>query len=132
MFTPMPNASTPAVALEHLRRQSRSGSLKLRADLKDGRIVFSGGTQGVHSIDAGLSSAQRVLAHWEGYCENNGMALPVVGQRVEFVGNNGCLYYGTVTHVGPKRVGVDFKYRHGGKGKANMRHSQIRFNIARG
>jgi hypothetical protein len=61
-----------AVKLSYdLRRQTRWGR-SLRADVEGGRLVFSGGTQGVHSIDVGVSSLARVLAHWEGYCENNG------------------------------------------------------------
>lgn len=50
---------------------------RLRAELRDGRIVFTGGKTGEHSIDAraAISSADRVLAHWRGYVENNDRAI---------------------------------------------------------
>lgn len=110
-----------------LRRQTRSGSVKLRADVKDGRMVFSGGSQGVHSVDLRVSTLARVLAHWEGYCENNGMPAPRTGEKVTFVGKSGCTYRGTVAVTGPKRVLVDFCYRHGGAGRAKVRLGDLRF-----
>ncbi len=39
------------------------------ANVVGDRIVFSGGRGGEHSLDLGCSSAERVLAHWTGYCE---------------------------------------------------------------
>ncbi len=109
-----------------LRRETRGG-IKLRADVKDGRIVFSGGSQGVHSIDVGISSQARILAHWDGYCENNGMSTPKDGQNVIFVGSNGKLYKGLVLKAGSKRASVTFHYRHGGEGRANVPFADLRF-----
>jgi hypothetical protein len=34
------------------------------------RIVFYRGLQGDHSLDIGVSSPERVRAHWEGYVQN--------------------------------------------------------------
>jgi hypothetical protein len=107
-----------------LRRQTRGGH-RLRADVKGGRIVFSGGNRGTHSIDIGASSQARVLAHWEGYCENNGMPVPLEGEKIRFVGGTGTIYTGNVIKVGSKRVTVDFRYKHGGSGTANIPFSDI-------
>ncbi len=51
----------------------RVGNLLLTARLVDGRFVMAGGLYGDHSIDAraSITSADRLVAHWRGYCENN-------------------------------------------------------------
>ena len=51
----------------------RIGDLFLTGRLVDDRFVFSGGLCGEHSLDARASStsADRLIAHWRGYCENN-------------------------------------------------------------
>lgn len=51
----------------------RIGDLFLTVRLVDDRFVFSGGLQGEHSLDAhaSITSADRLIAHWRGYCENN-------------------------------------------------------------
>ena len=51
----------------------RIGDLFLTGRLVADRFVFSGGLQGEHSLDARASStsADRLIAHWRGYCENN-------------------------------------------------------------
>ncbi len=110
-----------------LRRQTLFGRVVLRADVVGDRIVFSGGRQGSHSIDIGVSSQARVLAHWEGYCENNGMPAPKEGATVKFIGNTGKLYKGIVTKLGTKRAAVDFHYRHGGKDHANVPLADLRY-----
>lgn len=38
-----------------------------------GAIVFSGGAHGDHQIDLLASDAARILAHWNGYLEANGI-----------------------------------------------------------
>jgi hypothetical protein len=38
-------------------------------------IVMSGGRWGAHQLAVSASSAARVLAHWRGYCENNGAVV---------------------------------------------------------
>jgi hypothetical protein len=49
------------------------GDCLLRAHLDGDRFVFSGGSQGEHSLDAraSITSAVRLVAHWRGYVENN-------------------------------------------------------------
>ena len=39
------------------------------------QIVMSGGKWGPHSISAKVSSAERLLVHWKGYVENQGLSL---------------------------------------------------------
>lgn len=55
----------------------RIGDLFLTGRLVEDRFVFAGGLQGEHSLDAQASStsADRLIAHWRGYVENNGGAL---------------------------------------------------------
>ena len=125
----MDTAAATKLAFD-LRRQN-GGSFKLRADVVGDRIVvFSGGTQGSHSLALDVSSKARILAHWEGYCESNKMPLPALGGKVRFVGNNGKVYLGTVTKIGTKRLGLDFHYRHGGAGHANVPMGNLRFQVA--
>jgi len=113
-----------------LRRQTTWGSMKLRADIEGDRIVFSGGKHGTHSLAVDVSSQARILAHWEGYCENNGLPAPQPGQKLSFVGNNGCVYRGTVTKVGPKRVGMDFRYKNGRASHHSVPYADLRFQGA--
>lgn len=48
-------------------------------------VVFSGGTSS-HSIDLATSSRERILAHWDGYCQANGLrSRPRVDEAVGFV-----------------------------------------------
>jgi len=49
------------------------GRFSLRAFLRDDRFVFTGGNWGEHSIaaDVSITSAARLLAHWQGYVESN-------------------------------------------------------------
>lgn len=49
-------------------------TVRLRAVLDGDRIVFLGGRYGEHSLAVACSSADRVIAHWRGYCEANGAA----------------------------------------------------------
>ncbi len=53
------------------------GDLFLTARLIEGRFVLSGGLYGEHSLDAraSITSAERLVAHWRGYVENNGGSL---------------------------------------------------------
>jgi len=48
-------------------------------DAKSCRFVFTGGTDGVHSIaaDGNITSAARLLAHWRGYVETTDLKLAV-------------------------------------------------------
>ena len=51
----------------------RIGDLFLTARLVEDRFVFAGGLYGEHSLDASAlnTSADRLIAHWRGYVENN-------------------------------------------------------------
>lgn len=64
-------AGTLRVAGEEL--VCKVGDLFLTARLVDDRFVMSGGLYGDHSLDAraSITSADRLVAHWRGYCENN-------------------------------------------------------------
>ena len=39
------------------------------------RIVMDGGKWGSHALSAKVSSAERLLTHWKGYVENQGLSL---------------------------------------------------------
>jgi hypothetical protein len=108
-----------------LRRANRT--MKLRADIVDTNIVFSGGKYGEHRLSLLVSDETRIRTHWEGYCANNGLPRPVVGQKVSFIGSNGTSYLGTVTKVGTKRVSLDYTYRHGGAGRTNVLISETTY-----
>jgi hypothetical protein len=40
------------------------------------RIVFTGGRRGEHSLDVGVSSPERVRAHWDGYLSSGAPSAP--------------------------------------------------------
>ena len=98
-----------------LRRSN--GRLHLSAVIEDSnygpRVAFLGGDHGEYSIDVGVSSRERVLAHWWGYCEANGLRKPAVGERVRFIGHNGVRYVGRISWVGDTRCRIHFKRRNG-------------------
>jgi len=98
---------------------SRPATPAIRTTVADGRVVFSGGAKGEHGLWLDVSSAERVVAHFEGYCEANGLLAPRVGQRVTFPSASawqvGGRRRGVVVSVGPKRALVAFTYKHGGK-----------------
>jgi hypothetical protein len=50
----------------------RSDNYNLTFSLDETRIVFKGGKHGEHSLDRLGSTPERIKAHWQGYCENNG------------------------------------------------------------
>lgn len=102
----------------------RTGRIKITTRIEkeknDARVVFSGGLTGDHSIWLSVSSQERILAHFEGYCEANGMDAPKVGQLVRFPSPSnwqaGGTRLGRVVKVGPKRAVVAYKFKHGGQG----------------
>lgn len=126
----MERAAAERLALS-LRRTAAYGAVRLYARVVVGflqapRIVFSGGPRGEHSLDVAASSRARVLAHWEGYCENAGLALPPPGAVVAFVGRNGLTYRGRVLSVGPLRVRVSAPYRRGGRFERSVPQGDLR------
>jgi hypothetical protein len=54
-----------------------AAGLALRAELRADYFVFTGGRWGAHSIaaDALITDAKRLLAHWQGYVDNNVAAV---------------------------------------------------------
>jgi hypothetical protein len=97
---------------------------------RDARIVFRGGSAGEHSLDLLASSPERILAHWEGYCEANGLLKPNVGERVMFPSGSSPdgLRYGHVVKVGTKRAVVTFKYKHGGISTKSVSFNELRYS----
>ena len=47
----------------------------LRLFREDDRIVMDGGKWGAHALSTKVSSAERLLVHWKGYVENQGLSL---------------------------------------------------------
>ncbi len=83
------------------------------------RLVFEGGAYGTHSIDVYASSFQRMVAHWQGYCENNGLVkAPLVGETVSFPSGSaskkaGFRRRGKVVKVTGTRVTVSYTFKSG-------------------
>lgn len=48
---------------------------KLFAFEEGGRIVFAGGKDGTHSLCVYATTEARALAHWDGYCQANGVEV---------------------------------------------------------
>lgn len=95
-----------------------------RALVKTGRIVFTGGAKGDHSLELSVSDEERIMAHWFGYLEANGFKLEV-GTKVTFPSasnwKQGGVRTGRVTKVGPKRVEIAYKFAHGGETTKSVR-----------
>jgi len=47
----------------------------LRLFREEDRIVMDGGKWGSHSLSVPVSSGQRLIIHWKGYVENQGLSL---------------------------------------------------------
>ena len=97
-------------------------------------IVMAGGRHGPHSINVTVSSAERLLVHWKGYVEDQGLSLgpdytrssskspqaptmkpgedPLVGQWVSFPSKSSKSGWrrGQVLKVTPKRVLIAFRF----------------------
>jgi hypothetical protein len=77
------NAYDVACKMDYARQTGRKFSLdfsltlasddpRLYAKVEQDRVVFAGGKHGKHSLCLDVSSDERILVHWRGYCENNG------------------------------------------------------------
>jgi len=105
------------------------GNLRLYRD--GDRIVMDGGKWGAHLISVGVSSGERLLIHWKGYVENNGLSLgpgyttahpaitsreriPVVGQWVSFPSKSAKSGWrkGQVVRVTGKRALIAFRFNY--------------------
>jgi hypothetical protein len=60
-----------------LRFADDAGRFAIRTELRADRFVFTGGAFGEHSLAADdlITSAERLLAHWQGYVENTVQAF---------------------------------------------------------
>ena len=101
----------------------------LRLFREDDQIVMTGGKWGSHSISAKVSSAERLLTHWKGYVENQGLSLgpdyapPKPGAIAsDFQPGDKVLFQsasahkgwrvGTVVRTTPKRVLVEYSFKY--------------------
>lgn len=101
----------------------------LRLFREGDQIVMDGGTWGSHSISAKISSGARLLTHWKGYVENQGLTLGpgyaptrpsalapdyAVGEKVMFQSASAPKGWrsGTVVRVTPKRVLVEYSFKY--------------------
>lgn len=124
----------------------------LRLFRKGDQIVMEGGKWGPHSISAKVSSGERLLVHWKGYVENQGLTLGPgysqhlppgaslerdyqPGDRVTFSSASysaaGGWRPGVVVRATPKRVLVEFSYKREiekarRKGREPLRHQTWR------
>jgi hypothetical protein len=66
------NRSQAKRLASNLRRKSPRGLCT--AKVVKNQIRFSG-PSGEHALDLGVSSLERIVAHWQGFCHNNGVVL---------------------------------------------------------
>jgi len=64
---------TPTEADNLIATLPKPGNLRLHRD--GDRIAMEGGKFGTHAISAKASSAERLLTHWRGYVETQGLSL---------------------------------------------------------
>ena len=116
----------------------KPGSLRLHREGDE--IIMDGGKFGGHSIRASVSSGERLLVHWKGYVENQGLSLgpdygrteaprsaPQMGAALaelqpgekiafsspSYSGKNAHGYRpGVVVRVTPKRVLVEYSFKY--------------------
>lgn len=93
-----------------------------------GEIVYAGGKQGEHRIWADVSSAARILAHWEGYCQSNGLrSKPAVGEKLSFQRGMFGLWPAVVTAVHKSRVTLSYRLRRGEVKACTVSIADLRF-----
>lgn len=110
------------------------GNLRLYRDMD--RIVMEGGKWGPHLISVGVSDGARLITHWKGYVENNGLSLGPdytrtetprtaremgaaladlqPGEKVMFESASAPKGWrgGTVVRATPKRVLVEYSFKY--------------------
>jgi hypothetical protein len=98
------------------RRRYITAELRPRGD-GDFDVVFKGGKHGEASILASMSDTARIVAHWNGYLQYNGIRPYAVGDMVAFTGpystgeKAAITRYGLVTHVTPTALTVTYQPR---------------------
>lgn len=106
----------------------KPGSLKLYRE--GDQIVMDGGKWGPHSISAKVSSGARLLTHWKGYVENQGLSLGPdyytrpkesalapdyqPGDKIMFESASAAKGWrgGTVVRTTPKRILVEYSFKY--------------------
>jgi len=102
------------------------------AHVKDTYLTFEWRVDGkvveTHAIDWTCSTEERAWAHWEGFCENCGLGLKV-GDKVRVESKSAWRSGGyrtvVVTDIGPRRVTVEGRYKHGGAFKVRASKAAI-------
>jgi hypothetical protein len=102
--------------------------LRLSARIEAGYVVFSGGRQGEASIALDVSSAARVLAHWDGYCVANGCrSQPAIGQLVTFQRGMFGSWTGRVVRACATSALIAYTRRNGSKAQRRVRLQSVQF-----
>lgn len=123
---PVAAAAPKATAPKTLYSRRASG-LVLKCERVGSRVVFSGGKRGTHDID-GDSSTARVLAHWAGYCEANGLrATPAVGELLHFARGMFGAWPAVVAAVHRSRVTLSYRTRRGNACKCTVAIADLYF-----
>jgi hypothetical protein len=126
--------TTRVEVYEELRavRHETTGRMGWR-NVETAHVVFEGGAHGSHALQLDVSSRERVLAHFAGYCENNGCERPFVGQTVEFPSASawraGGYRRGRVVAVGHTRATVTYKFAHGGETSKAVSFHELRLFV---
>lgn len=101
----------------------------LRLFREDDRIVMDGGKWGAHTLSAKVSNAERLLTHWKGYVENQGLTLGPgytspkqsalaadyqPGDKVTFQSASAHKGWrpGVVVRATPKRILVEYSFKY--------------------
>ena len=112
--------TTEAAALANTLRASGNNHT-IRAEIVGNEwITFVGGSHGCHSLSIPCSSKERVLAHWSGYCANNGVVPPpsppliAVGHKANFPSASAPNGYriGVVVKVTRTRCLIEYRYKY--------------------
>jgi len=100
---------------KRLYRDNGQG-LVLRAKVDDDHFVFIHNGVYQHSLALSTSTEQRILAHWDGFCELRGVKPnPAIGSTVSFPSGSSPSgrRTGKVVGAGPKRVKISYKFING-------------------
>jgi len=88
------NTTTNAIgtgAAKRLAKHLKRGGCSAR--VSKGQIVFSG-PSGEHDLDISVSSLERIVAHWQGFCRNNGVELKQTPWSLVVFDNGGKMVIG--------------------------------------
>lgn len=105
----------------------KPGGLQLTR--KGDEIIMDGGKWGSHSISAKVSNGERLIVHWKGYVENQGLTLgpgysspKQSAQAADYQPGDKVMFQspsahkgwraGTVVRATPKRVLVEYSFKY--------------------